>query len=365
MLARPGCRARTASLPAFVREEFERYLDCGILCRGAGLLVCDKCPGTRVVALSCKGRGFCPSCLGRRMAQTSANLVDHVLPRNVPLRQWVLTFPFELRGRFGFDAKLLSAVCRVAVDALLSLYERRLRKRVAPFPAHAGQSTNERRRPKLQGGTVTVVQRTNSDFRLNPHLHVLALDGVFVEQPEGLPRFEQLPELTSTDVAEVVTVIRVRVLRLLARRGVIETPNELELLPTELTDREPALAQLTGTAARGLPPAGPERRQREPSRCTRRQLPSAMISQGEKRCAAMCCGRLLLKSGSRCSTAVWSVWGSSEPIRTAPWQSIWTPSHCFADSQPPCPGSALHGAYLLLRRVGFAASRTPSAGSLA
>ena len=73
---------RTASLPAFVRDEFERYLNCGLLCRGAALLVCKKegCPGTRVVAISCKGRGWCPSCLGRRMAQGAANLVDHTHP---------------------------------------------------------------------------------------------------------------------------------------------------------------------------------------------------------------------------------------------------------------------------------------------
>jgi hypothetical protein len=32
----------TASLPAFVRDEFERYLDCGILCRGAGLSPAEK-----------------------------------------------------------------------------------------------------------------------------------------------------------------------------------------------------------------------------------------------------------------------------------------------------------------------------------
>jgi hypothetical protein len=42
------------------------------------------------------------------------------------------------------------------------------------------------RRRKLQSGTVTAVQRVNSDFRLNPHLHVLALDGVFVEQTDVL-----------------------------------------------------------------------------------------------------------------------------------------------------------------------------------
>ena len=30
--------------------------------------------------ISCKGRGFCPSCGGRRMAERAAHLVDHVFP---------------------------------------------------------------------------------------------------------------------------------------------------------------------------------------------------------------------------------------------------------------------------------------------
>jgi hypothetical protein len=41
-----------ASLPDFVRNEFERFLDCGLLCKGAALLLCDTegCSGTRVRA---------------------------------------------------------------------------------------------------------------------------------------------------------------------------------------------------------------------------------------------------------------------------------------------------------------------------
>ncbi|MBN1669736.1 MAG: transposase zinc-binding domain-containing protein [Kiritimatiellae bacterium] len=35
---------------------------------------------------SCKGRGFCPSCGGRRMADTAAHLVERVLP-HVAVRQ--------------------------------------------------------------------------------------------------------------------------------------------------------------------------------------------------------------------------------------------------------------------------------------
>ena len=43
-------------------------------------------------------RGFCPSCGGRRMADTAAHLVDRVLPE-VPMRQWVLTLTYPLRYR--------------------------------------------------------------------------------------------------------------------------------------------------------------------------------------------------------------------------------------------------------------------------
>jgi hypothetical protein len=189
------------------------------------------------------------------------------------LRQWVVTFPFELRGRLGFDTKLLGAVSRGVVDALLAFYERALRPRVEVMPTSV--DTSDEHRPKLQSGTVTVVQRVSSDFRMNPHLHILALDGVFVEAPQGPPRFHQLPELKSIDVAELVTVIRSRVLRLLVRRDVIEDPDDLTLLPTELADHEPVLTELTMAAVSGAPPAGPERRTRDPLRLARQ--PGAAI----------------------------------------------------------------------------------------
>jgi hypothetical protein len=52
----------------------------------------------------------CPNCLGRRMKEGAANLVDHILP-DVPIRQFVLTLPFPLRFPLAFDGKLLGASC--------------------------------------------------------------------------------------------------------------------------------------------------------------------------------------------------------------------------------------------------------------
>ena len=59
---------------------------------------CDACRHEKLVAFSCKRRGFCPSCGARRMAETAAHLVEHVLPEQ-PIRQWVLSFPYPLRLR--------------------------------------------------------------------------------------------------------------------------------------------------------------------------------------------------------------------------------------------------------------------------
>ena len=48
-----------ASLPDFVRHEFEQYVSCGILSRGFARLACESCGTSRLVAFSCEsGRGY-------------------------------------------------------------------------------------------------------------------------------------------------------------------------------------------------------------------------------------------------------------------------------------------------------------------
>jgi putative transposase len=182
------------------------------------------------------------------MCQTAANLVEHVLPA-VPLRQWVLTLPHELRGRLGFDGKVLGAVARIFVDSILGWYRRRLR---------AG--THER----VEGGAVVAVQRASSDLKLNPHLHVVFLDGVYTAAPSGNLEFRALSRLSTTDVADALQVARARILAHLERRGVIHIDADADVLRVDdaLAEREPALAQLAAAAVSGLAPAGPELRRR-------------------------------------------------------------------------------------------------------
>src|SRR5213082_3021587 len=83
-------------LPAYVQREFYDYLRCGILAHGFLRLGCDTCQQELLVPFSCKRRGFCPSCAGRRMAQMAAHLVDQVIPW-VPTRPWVVSVPIPLR----------------------------------------------------------------------------------------------------------------------------------------------------------------------------------------------------------------------------------------------------------------------------
>jgi len=89
-----------SGLPQFVKDEFEAFLECGILAHGFLRLRCGGCAKDTLVAFSCKRRGFCPACGARRMAETAAHLVDHVIP-HVPIRQWVVSFPIPLRHLFA------------------------------------------------------------------------------------------------------------------------------------------------------------------------------------------------------------------------------------------------------------------------
>ena len=71
--------AAGADLPQFVKDEFNAFPECGILAHGFLRLRCGDRGHHKLVAFSCKQRGFCQSCGARRMAQTAAHLVDHVI----------------------------------------------------------------------------------------------------------------------------------------------------------------------------------------------------------------------------------------------------------------------------------------------
>jgi len=130
-------------------------------------LVCKGCGEELLVAFSCKKRGFCPSCVGRRMSDVAAHLVDEVFPEEVPMRQWVCSLPWALRYVLGYDRKLCADVLRAFISTLKQCLRRRAKREFGL------RSVSE-----AQVGAVTVVQRSDSALRLNVHFHTLAADGV-------------------------------------------------------------------------------------------------------------------------------------------------------------------------------------------
>jgi len=257
-------RERDRPLPRFVEREFRAFLECGILAHGFLRVHCDACGHDRLVAFSCKGRGFCPSCGGRRMADTAAHLVDRVLPE-VPARQWVLTLPFALRYRLAFDARLASTVLREFLLEVFASYRRRARQR-GPV-----------RRPRC--GAVTFIQRFGDALNLNVHFHTLVLDGVY--EHYGMPgmRFRPLPPPDDDEIRQVVENVALRVDRLLDRLGV--GPETDPAAADPLAMDQPRLAGLAAAAVRGLDGEG-----RRPGRRGDRIDPDDLSAPSKSRCAA-------------------------------------------------------------------------------
>ena len=101
-------------------------------------------------------------------------------------------------------------------------------------------------------GAVTVVQRTSSDLRLHPHLHVLFLDGAYHEQGDALV-WEQLGHLQSREVGRVLERAPRRMARYLRRHGALEPAGDADEGDAEDADAEcpsalPAESHRTGRA---------------------------------------------------------------------------------------------------------------------
>jgi len=232
-------RERGQPAPHFVEQELRAYLQCGVLAHGFLRLHCDDCQLDRLVPFSCKRRGFCPSCGGRRMADTAAHLVDRVLPE-VPIRQWVFTLPYPLRYRCAYDAKLTSEVLRAFLRALFAELRRRIRRELG--------SRAE------QCGAVTFVQRFGSAMNLNLHFHTLALDGAYLYDPGATPEFVPLPPPSEDEVARVLMGTARRLVRLIEARA--------EGDEDSLARDEPLLALLAQASLRTRIATGPQAGQR-------------------------------------------------------------------------------------------------------
>jgi len=219
--------------PAYVEKAFRKYLECGILAHGFARVRCGDCGDDFLVAFSCKGRGVCPSCNTRRMAEAAAHLTDHVFPR-LPVRQWVLSVPKRLRYYLQRDKGALNAALRI----FLRVVQQSLLTH-CPGAAKAHPAS-------LHLGAVAFIHRFGSSLNTHVHFHVCVVDGVFEAvarplaqsvdtdaaaqanpQPGPAPApqsviFHAATGLDESAIATVQTNVRKRILRAFVARGHIE-----------------------------------------------------------------------------------------------------------------------------------------------
>ena len=192
------------TLPHFVKKEFEEFLKCGLLACGFLRLQCQSCKQERLLAFSCKRRGFCPSCGARRMAESAAHLVDEVFPHK-PLRQWVLSFPFPLRLLFAKDSQLITDVLNLVHRAISTCLIKK-----SGLKKKSGAKT----------GSVTFIQRFGGSLNLNIHFHIIYLDGVYTFDQEKT-RFHFISPPTQLELDNLLKTIAQRTLKLLKKRSLI------------------------------------------------------------------------------------------------------------------------------------------------
>ncbi len=220
-------------LPAYVEREFYDYLRCGILAHGFLRLGCDTCPKELLLPFSCKRRGFCPSCAGRRMAQTAAHLVECVIPW-VPTRQWVVSVPVPLRYWMASSQDLTAKVHTIIRTTIGQYYVNQAVTRGVP-------------RDQVQPGSVTFMQRFGSALNLNLHFHCVFLEGVYLDRTDqGLkPRFLTGDPPSDADVADVLQKISHRVIRKLRQLGYLEAGGDATVATgyDPLVEDAPALAR--------------------------------------------------------------------------------------------------------------------------
>ena len=210
----PLWRLLDEHFPAFLAEYDDRFLreygflrsvipdvvaafrQCGDLSEGFARVRCPDCHHEYLLAFSCRGRWFCPSCHAKKVILFGQHLRDNVL-YPVPHRQYVFSIPIILRRFFKYDRKLLGKLCRSINQSLLKF-----------FRTATGLKSGAL-------GAVMAIQTFGDYARWHPHVHVLLADGLFRES--GV--FYVMPKV---DLAPLAEMFRAKVLAMLKKEGRID-----------------------------------------------------------------------------------------------------------------------------------------------
>jgi len=161
--------------------------------------------------------------------ESAALLVDDILPE-VPIRQWVVSFPHALRFLFATRPAVMGEVLGIVYRVIATHLVKK-----------AGETLGT-----ASTGAVTLIQRFGSALNLNIHFHMLFLDGVYVEARERL-RFRRVKAPERAELEALVQSVSERVGRHLERQGLLVRDAEngyLELEP----EGEDALAPVLGSS---------------------------------------------------------------------------------------------------------------------
>ena len=145
------------------------------------------------------------------MNDQAIHLAEHVLPE-VPVRQWVLSMPMQVRWHLARDGKLKREVLQIVIDGIGRWYRRRL-----------GRSDG-------RWGSATCVQRWGGAINLNAHFHILGIDGLYVPgEPGGSPKFLGCEGPEPEELSDLVWAMREKILDHLVKRKVLEERESEEI----------------------------------------------------------------------------------------------------------------------------------------
>jgi hypothetical protein len=161
------------------------------------------------------------------MVESAALLVDEILP-HLPMRQWVLSVPFQLRFLFASQPQVMGRVLGIVYRA------------IETHLIHQAELTRDTSRT----GAVTLIQRFGSALNLNIHFHMLFLDGVYVADHQRLV-FRRIKAPTPEALDQLVQTISQRIGKYLERVGLLVRDVENSYLQLEALD-ESAMDDLLG-----------------------------------------------------------------------------------------------------------------------
>jgi len=123
----------------------------------------------------------------------------------------VLSFPIPLRYWLHTNRKLFAKIHSIVIKEMHRYYisKAKLNGIKNPYP-----------------GSISFTQRAGSALNLNPHFHVLLLDGVYAEV-NGIVRFRNIDAITDDEVAWLCENIAKKVMKHLIKEGYLDKDGEV------------------------------------------------------------------------------------------------------------------------------------------